>query len=182
MEDSKPILPGGTGTPYLAIFDSKGKPIIEPKSGLPLGMLVTNFSYEYIEEKEDKAEISIECDNPDIVDHPSLRTQSPLSLQWGWIYPDGTSNNGPIRKVVIRDRDISFGENGIKLEISCTDAFALTKVSPAQLEDRAFRTWVKNNIEGKFYIDVVDYSISNKVYIKQIEGGDYGKTNRQRNK
>lgn len=182
MEDNKPILPKGTGTPYLAIFDIKGKPIIDTKSNLPIGMLVTNFTYEYDEEKEDKAEITLECDNPNILDHPSLRIQFPLTLQWGWLYPDGTSKCGPIRKVVIRDHDISFGENGIRVNISCTDAFALTKVSPAQLEERAFNTWVKNNIEGKFFMEVVDYSVNNKVYIKKMEADNDGRPNRQRSK
>ena len=50
--DSDPMLPDGTGTPYLAIFNTSGQPIMDDKNGLPIGMLVTSFKYVYEEEKE----------------------------------------------------------------------------------------------------------------------------------
>lgn len=42
MEDSKPILVNGNGTPYLAIFDGAGSPIMDEFNGLPIGMEVEN--------------------------------------------------------------------------------------------------------------------------------------------
>lgn len=162
MEDSKPIIPQGTATPYLGIFDIQGKPIIDTKSQLPIGMLTTSFVYEYNEEKSDTFEITIECDNPDIIDLPSLGNQMPLQLQWGWIYPDGTSNSGPVRKVVIRDSDLTLGSNGIKLTIKGTDAFDLTKNNPSDLEDKTFVQWVKNNISGRYTLEIIDYSKKNQ--------------------
>lgn len=162
MEDSKPIIPNGTASPYLAIFDIQGKSIKDPKSNLPIGMLVTNFTYEYNEEKSDTFEISIECNNPDLIDLPSLGNQMPLQLQWGWIYPDGSSNSGPVRKVVIRDTELSLKESGVRLIIKGTDAFDLTKNTPSDLEDKTFVQWVKNNISGKYTIEIIDYSSKNQ--------------------
>ena len=52
MEDSDNILLNGTGTPYVAIFDSKKNPIIDSVSGLPIGELVSSFTYVYDEESE----------------------------------------------------------------------------------------------------------------------------------
>lgn len=168
MEDSKPILPNGTATPYLAVFDIQGKPIVDPKSKLPIGMLVSSFFYEYSEEKDDKFEINLDCDNPDLIDLPKLGNQMALQLQWGYIYPDGSSNCGPVRKVVIRDSEVSFKDNGVRVTIKGTDAFSLTKTKPADLEDKTFIQWVKNNIEGKYNVEIIDYSYQNKFNAQKV--------------
>ncbi len=44
MEDSKPILVNGNGTPYLAIFDGAGSPIMDEFNGIPIGMEVERTS------------------------------------------------------------------------------------------------------------------------------------------
>lgn len=163
MKDSTSITPMGTATPYVAVFDSKGKPIKDPKSGLPIGALITSFVYVYEEEDDDTFELQIDTDNPDILDIPQLQTQMPLTLQWGYIYPDGSSHSGPTRKVVIRDHSIRFSDSGVKATIKGTDAFALTKVKPADLEDKTLVQWLKNNIQGTYTLEIVDYSVKNRL-------------------
>lgn len=165
MEDSSKIIPDGTATPYLAVFNGMGKPIYDPSVNIPIGMLTTNFTYVYDEENDDTFEITIETDNPNLIDLPELGSQMPLQLQWGWIYPDGSSNSGPVRRVVIRDSSIYFTENGVRVVIKGTDAFSLTKVSPSNLEDKTFVKWLENNINGKYGINIVDYSNNNKLVI-----------------
>lgn len=163
MKDSISIIPHGTATPYVAVFDTKGKPITDPKSNLPIGALMTSFTYVYSEEDDDTFELQLDTDNPNILDLPQLQTQMPLLLQWGYIYPDNTSHSGPVRKVVIRDHDIRFSDSGVKATIKGTDAFALTKVKPSDLEDKTLVQWIKNNIQGNYTIEIIDYSAKNKL-------------------
>jgi len=168
MEDNKPILKDGTGTPYIAIFNSRGKPIIDPKNKIPIGMNVYDWWYEYNEEKEDSAEIALETDNPNLVDHPDLNIQSTINMQWGYIYADGTSHCGPVRTVIIRDTNVEFGTNGTRLVLICTDSFATTKTTPADMEEKAFIMWVKNNIQGKFFVEIIDHTTNTQLYIKPV--------------
>lgn len=164
MEDSKPILSQGSATPYLAIFDGNSKPIIDPQSKLPIGVLVVSFFYEYNEEEDDTFEIVLNSDNPNLIDIPQLNNLMPLLLQWGWIFSDGTANCGPVRKVVIRDSEVEFTESGVKITLKGTDSFALTKIMPSDLEDKTMVQWIKNNLEGKFYIDFIDYEVKNQFH------------------
>lgn len=159
MEDSKPILKGGTGTPYLAIFNSNGNPIFDPKTKLPIGTYVSDFWYEYREEESDECEITLDCDNPDILVLPDLRAQSVLVLQWGWIFIDGTSYQGPIRKVMIRDYQSDFNENGTRVVLKCTDLVAILKNKPADYTNKLFGMWLENNIAGKFTIGITDFEV-----------------------
>lgn len=170
MEDSKPIMEGGSATPYLAIFDGRSNPIVDPLTNLPIGTYVTNFEYVYNEEDDDTFEITLTCDNPNLIDLPQLSYLMPLLLQWGWIFSDGSSNCGPVRKVVIRDSESNFSDSGVKIVLKGTDAFALTKVMPANNEDEIMVKWITNNLEGKFYIDIIDYEVQNKLSI--VKGGN----------
>lgn len=170
MEDSKAIASNGSATPYLAIFDGRSKPIVDPFTGFPIGIYVVNFEYVYDEEDDDTFEITLNCDNPDLIDLPQLGYQMPLLLQWGWIFSDGSSNCGPVRKVVIRDSESNFTESGVRIILKGTDAFALTKTTPANLEDETLVKWIKNNLEGKFQVDLIDYKVQNKISL--VKGGD----------
>lgn len=159
---SKQVLPEGTGTPYLAIFSPTNKPIVDPKTGLPIGIFVSSFFYEYSEEKEDKAEIVIETDNPNLLDIPELQMQRTLKLQWGWLFPNKQKQVGPLRSVIIIDRDSAYGSQGVRVTIKCQDSFshfAKNTHSKVNYEEKAFQSWVKDNIEGKFMLEVVDYKV-----------------------
>lgn len=48
----KPILYNGMGQPYLALFDFRGMPIMNPITGIPLGAYISTWNYRYDEEKK----------------------------------------------------------------------------------------------------------------------------------
>ena len=58
VKANNPILYKGTGTPYLAIFDNQGIPVMNPLTGIPLGAYISSWSYVYDEEKE-----NLQCDS-----------------------------------------------------------------------------------------------------------------------
>lgn len=99
MATKKPnqsILYNGTATPYMALFDSGGMPIMNVITGIPLGAYISNWSYKYDEEKENLATITFDTGDPDTVDIPELQEGSIIYLQWGYIYPDGQFISSPI--------------------------------------------------------------------------------------
>ena len=68
MATKKPnqsILYNGTATPYMALFDSGGMPIMNVITGIPLGAYISNWSYKYDEEKENLATITFDTGDPD---------------------------------------------------------------------------------------------------------------------
>lgn len=176
--NSLSILPDGMSMPYVAIFDSKKEAILEPLTELPLGTFVVGFFYNYREEKEDECEITLETNNPNLIDIPALKTNMPLRVQWGHIFSDGSSKSGPVRTVVLRDIEANFSESGVKYVLKCTDAFAVTKNTRAELKEQMFSTWVKNNLSDKFSIEVIDYTKSHQMFIKKLDDVD----DRQRSK
>lgn len=127
------ILPDGTGTPYLAIFSSGGKPIIDEKNNLPIGMEVTSFNYDYIEDGDDKAEFTFETDNVNMMSHPSLEYLQPIILQWGWLYPGKPSLIGPPRSMVVLKHHGEFSPDGVKITIELVTASFLLKMTPPTL-------------------------------------------------
>ena len=40
---NQPILYNGTATPYMALFNSGGMPIMNPITGIPLGAYISNW-------------------------------------------------------------------------------------------------------------------------------------------
>lgn len=164
MADTPQMLDNGQGTPYLALFDGNQKPIIDLKNNLPIGMLVSNFVYEYDEEEDEKAEIVIETDNVDLLDQPEFGDKMPLILQWGFILPDGKIKVSPLRKVIIRDTEWEGTENGVRVTLKCTDVYALAKTRPVDRSSNGFEEWVKHNlfgIETKF----IDYKVKEVIKI-----------------
>ena len=131
IPDSVTVLQNGTGTPYLGIFNGMAKPIMDPKYNLPIGMYVTSFEYVYDEEDCDEATIHLDCDNPDLVDLNDLQYYRPIQLQWGYIYPSNVTYQGPVRKVIIIGREVSFDETGTHITLTMGDATTILKNSPA---------------------------------------------------
>lgn len=132
MEDSKPILVNGNGTPYLAIFDGAGSPIMDEFNGIPIGMEVENFNYKYTEGKGDKGKFTIVTDFVGIVDHPSLQFKMPLKIQWGWIFSDSSFKSGPVRLVNIKSHQIEFTPEGVKFTIEFADAKMFLEAEPSK--------------------------------------------------
>ena len=148
--DSAPVLMNGTGTPYLAIFNALGEPIVDDLSGLPIGMLMTSFQYKYEEEKSDSGEFTLETDNPDLIAKKELDYYMGLQLQWGWIYPNGTFYCGPVRKVVITGQKVEFNDSGVHINISFSDSSVTLKNQPADYFNcsKGFEEYIKALLEG----------------------------------
>ena len=113
--DSPVQLPQGVGTPYLGIFDAVGNPIMD--RGLPIGILVKDFTYEYIEDGINTGQFSLSSNNADLPNHGALKHNCALQLQWGWLLPNNSSVRSPIRKVYIVGKEIEFSSNGVYMTI-----------------------------------------------------------------
>lgn len=131
LPDSEPILENGTGTPYLAIFDGSGDPIMDPQKNKPIGIFVSSFKYSYIEEDADEGEFVIDTDNPELSSHPKLQYNQSLKLQWGYIFPTKEPFVGPVRSVIIVGNKTDFTDTGVKMTISFADSTVLAKNIPA---------------------------------------------------
>lgn len=151
-------LPDGVGMPYVAIFGIQDKPILDPISGLPLGTYVVSFEYIWDEEKENTCEVTIETNNPDIIDIPQLATKMPLKFQWGYIYPNGESSSGPVKKMVIDDIEGKWSETGIKYILKCSSPATSALNRRAQLKEENFHQFVKKSIAGNFGYHIVSYT------------------------
>lgn len=158
MADTK-VLKAGTGVPYLAIFDGNRQPIIDPKSGLPIGMFMVSFDYEYDEDKVNSAEFMLETDNPDLIMHPALDYQMPIRLQWGWIHPDGTASVSKVRSLIVTNHKLKMGRDKVEIKVECKDASILLQQQPAKYfqESEDYRDWLVNLLNGRVGIKLLDY-------------------------
>jgi hypothetical protein len=159
-------LPSGHAMPYIAIFDQKGDPIMDPFTELPLGMYVTEFTYKFDEEDDDELNIVIETGNPDIASLPAFKNRFPLIVQWGYIYPNGGKKVSQPRTVIVRDDTLDINESGIKVTLKCTDSFSLLKSQPADRSNELFINWVKFNLRGLDLVRLIDYRVTEKVVVK----------------
>jgi len=162
QEDSPATLFHGTGTPYLAIFNGAGKPIMCQKNNLPIGTFVKSFEYVYKEDEEDSGELMIETDNPNLLDHEDLQYYSELLLQWGYIFSDTSFLVGNPRKVIIIGNSAEFTSNGTTINIKFADVGILLKTVPANYYNNmgGFEDYIKDLLEGEFVGEtkMVDYS------------------------
>lgn len=111
----------GVTMPYLALFDYKGDPILNPITGVPLGAYITSFLYTFDEEHENQAKLLFHTGEPDIVDTEGLQHNDSLIIQWGYIFPDGTSNIGVPHTIKVKDYSCKFTSTGVQVEIICID-------------------------------------------------------------
>lgn len=159
--DSDNLLSTGTGATYLAIFDGMGNSIIDDKYGVPIGVFVTTFNYNYTSEGPDEAEFTLETDNPDISSNDKLRYLMPIKLQWGYVTPDGQVISSPVRAVVVKDHSISFTPDGVKLVVQLSDASFITQASSAtyQNQEKDLQTYVTSLLQGQSVpFQILDYS------------------------
>lgn len=168
MEDSKPVLLNGNGTPYLAIFDGAGSPIMDIFNDLPIGMEVENFNYKYTEGKGDKGKFTIVTDFVDIVDHPSLQFKMPLKIQWGWIFSDISFKSSPVRLVNVKSHQIEFTPDGVRFTIEFADAKMFLEAEPSKfVGDKTDYLEVFNELAmGNMPMTVIDYSEKAGVHLE----------------
>lgn len=175
--DSRPMLPKGFATPYLAIFNSQLSVIRDPNNNMPISSYVTHFEYTYDEEKVDKGKIDLETNNPDLIALTELSYGQGLQLQWGYIYSDGTGYYGPVRKVIITNSNITFGQSGVKITIEVSDSSVLLKTAASSHfnNTEGFVKYVEDLCKGvPIGIALVDYNgqtvVKPKVAKKVVSG------------
>lgn len=130
-----PIMSYGVGMPYLAIFNMDGYPIIEPSSGLPIGVGVTRFTFRSQVDKPNETEIIIETGSPLIADSPQLQTGMLLVIQWGYIFPHGNTLSSKPKPIRIKDVDYLFDNNGTKVTLKCEDQSNIIQYLPQYIPD-----------------------------------------------
>lgn len=120
----------GTATPYLAIFNGEGYPVMNPITGIPLGAYISSFAYKYDEEKENQAMLTFDTGNPDTVDIKELQEGKTIYLQWGYVFPDRSSLSGPIKSIKIKDFNCTFDSTGTHATIVCIDGVVALRHLP----------------------------------------------------
>lgn len=171
--DYNNMLPDGTASTYLAIFDGQNNPIFDTQKQLPLGLFVTGFNYEDDEDDDDSGDITIETDNVNIISLPQLGYLMPIKLQWGWIYPDNTYKSSPIRSVVVKKHKVDFTPEGVKLTLEVASASFLLKNQSAHYENNKegdFIKYIKGLLQGvSVPVSVCDYSVKPYAEITSIK-------------
>lgn len=162
------VLKKGTGTPYVAIFNGSNDPIIDLTLGLPIGVFVEDFKYKYVEDGCDTAEIGLKTNNVNIADHPDLQYLMTIKLQWGWLFPDGTTESSPVRSLVIKDYSIDFTRDGVNMNIELIDSSFLLKNEPPTITDDKERPLSSKDKEYKHIEGVLKGSPHN-IQIIQIK-------------
>lgn len=122
VQSDDPILVQGTGMPYLALFSELGTPVVNHTTGVPLGAYISQFQYKYDEERSNECTITFDCGNPDIVDETSFPKNTKLFVQWGYIFPDGSSISSAAEAVKVRDYNVDFDDSGVHGTLVCLDA------------------------------------------------------------
>ena len=115
------ILMEGTATPYLAIFSEDGIPVMNQLTGIPLGAYISQFQYKFDEEQENDGTLNFDVGNPDIVDQDDLQTNKTIWLQWGYIYPDGSSVCNKPKAIKVKDFNCTFDDTGTHVALKCID-------------------------------------------------------------
>lgn len=124
------LLYRGIAMPYLAVFDSIGMPVKNPLTGIPIGAYISNFFYQYDEEKENQASLTFDVDNPDILNTGELSEGSVIILQWGYIYPNGSSISCRPVPISIRDINCKFDSSGVHVTLICIDNTSYLRSTP----------------------------------------------------
>lgn len=125
-----PILQKGIGQPYMAIFNTNGRPIMNPITGIPIGAYISAWDFSYDEERENLANITIDTGDPDTVDIRELSENSILLLQWGYIYSNGEFISSPIRVIKVRDFNTTFDDKGTHITLVCQDGVSEFRYFP----------------------------------------------------
>lgn len=112
----------GTATPYIALFEETGNPIINPLTGIPLGAYMTKFTFKGGDENEDNLSVTFDTGNPDASDISEIQEGKSINVQWGYIYPDGTFKSSKVHLLQIKQLEAVFDDKGTHLTLTCKDS------------------------------------------------------------
>jgi hypothetical protein len=144
----KSILYNGMGQPYLALFDFRGMPIMNPITGIPLGAYISTWNYRYDEEKENLATITFDTGDPDTVDVEALQENRDIFLQWGYIFSDGTFVSSPAINIKVRDFEAKFDSTGTHVTIKCIDSIGDLRYQPPYNFSEASENSLSSYLDG----------------------------------
>lgn len=119
----------GTATPYIALFTVSGDPLLNPITGIPIGAYVTSFNFGSGDENEDVLKITIDTGDPDTVDIEGLQEKSELSVQWGYIYSDGSFKSSRVHIVEVKQLESVFDDQGTHLNLTAKDQVSDLRLS-----------------------------------------------------
>lgn len=157
-----PILQQGIGQPYLAIFDSKGMPIKNVLTGIPFGVYITRWYFEYNEETENLSIINLDVADPDTVDVEELHEGSIIYLQWGYIFPNGEFLSSPVRVIKVRDFDCIFDDQGTHITIKCVDGAGDLRYYPpysfSEIPEYSFSTLLNGGCNNSVGVIIEEFS------------------------
>lgn len=161
-EPSPSVLYEGTGTPYIALFSEDGDPILNSITGIPLGAYMTSFIVKLGEGEEDVGSIVLDTGNPDTVDIEEIQENKKLYVQWGYIYPNGQSLSSKVHALEIKQRDVTFDDQGTHVTLSVKDAVSNLR------QDVPYRA---SGDEGQTFVDFLDNGLgqNRSVIIEMFE-------------
>ena len=145
---NRPILYFGTGTPYLALFTELGMPVMNLITGIPIGAYINKFSYKTDESKENLCTLELSTGNPATVDKETIQEGCTLLIQWGYIFPDGSSISSPMVALKIRDMDILFDDQGTKITLKCVDKSVKIRQMPIWVPKPDGKTTLKDFMDA----------------------------------
>lgn len=121
------ILEQGYAGILIRVFDEENREVIEG---------ITKLTYTHSEKADDASIITIQGNNPSLVDNPALQEDRELNIVFGY-----TSGKRQRRKVWIFDIKPDYSENGITLSLSCYCKAAYLK------QNASDRVWNNSTLE-----------------------------------
>lgn len=134
-----PTLEYGTGTPYLAIFNDSLQPIVNPLTGINLGAYIESFQYVFQEGEKrsrgqdspgNEATLVFRSGNPDSLDIPELQKNSPIYLQFGYIFSNGRALCSNVIFTVIREISATLNQEGVSITLKTKDTVSALRYLP----------------------------------------------------
>ena len=115
------ILYNGTGTPYLAVFNSDQSPIMESNSGLPLSVYISSFSYKLDQEQENECKFTINTGNQDTVDVSGIKSGEEVLIQYGYVFSDGSFESSKTYSLQVKSLEVTFDQTGTHVNVLLKD-------------------------------------------------------------
>jgi hypothetical protein len=126
MSDANQIFEVGFGEPMAWIFTTTGE-ILKDYDEQPISKYLVEFEYCYKEEEDDECILKFKFPTLRSFDLPYFQQDVILVVQWGYLVDNKRFIKSPTRKVAIRDLESNYKNDGIELEIKCTDLVAYLK-------------------------------------------------------
>lgn len=126
MSDIAQVLPEGYGTPLAWLFTADGE-ILRDFDEMPISKYLTEFEYEYNEEEDDTCTMKFKFESLRSFNLSYFQQDVVMVVQWGFLIENRKFVKSPMRKIAIRDLETSYKEDGIELEVKCTDLVSYLK-------------------------------------------------------